>query len=166
MTFGSKINHKVAYKIDMLKNGSSSNLAVDGSTNSVIYTWQPPSDEIWYLYKFGFFIIDPGTMSPMNFGGDPGLVEGLEIIVNTAAPTTIKNIKTNIDIMMSFCEDVIIGNSTTGFLDTNDYFLGHLVFPIPIMIDGNQNHSVTIEIKDDLSPIDTIMVHVHAYKNQ
>jgi hypothetical protein len=158
-------NNDITYILADLENAGSKDMAVDGSISNVTFSYSVPASEDQYLYAIDLFLLDDGIMSHNKFGSIAELTTGISIKVKTNfEDTVIRDMKNNVDILMSFTENKIVGNSTASFLNEDDYFLGTLRFPIPIRLNGDTSDKVKIIIKDDLTGLDVFRAQARLKK--
>lgn len=156
-------NDDITYILPDLENSGNPEMNVDGTINK-IYKYQPPSDEIWLLDRVTLFILDSGDMNNANFGSIAALTNGIRLRINTSEDFIIRNIKDNVDILMAFSHNHLTGSTNTGFLSEEDYYLGSLIFPQKIRIDGSQNHNIKVVIRDDLRGIGRLKMNALLWK--
>ena len=78
-----------------LMNGGSSDMAVNGASTPVEFTYTVPENQRLALSRFMFFMETPTAMSSDQFGHLTALTNGLDIKINN---TVILNYKDNIDL--------------------------------------------------------------------
>jgi hypothetical protein len=65
-----------------LLNGTSDNMAVDGSVAPVEFSLSPPTGEIWRVASWGLYIQDTGTFDAEKWGNGVTMVNGLTPMIN------------------------------------------------------------------------------------
>jgi hypothetical protein len=149
-------NGDIVYELKSLENGGSREMAVDGTT-PVTFKFQASGTELWWLWGVHFFLLDSGVMAHNTFGSlGAALTNGLRLKIDTIADVIVKDLVDNVDILMAFNKDKLVGSTNTGFLNNDDYFFGAMTFPQPILMRGNNDDKVKILIQDDLSTVDRI----------
>jgi len=143
------------YKIADLENSGSTDFTVDGSVENVTFKWSPGDGEVWTIESITLFLLDPGTMTDSVFGAlGSALTNGLTMkIKRDSTDNLVRVMKDNSCVLMSFGHDVIVGNSATGFLESNDYFKGSFIPKSEMRLVGDTSDNVKIIVKDDLTGI-------------
>ena len=127
---------------------------VDGSSTPVIFDYEPGSGETWIVEQIGILILDSGDMSNSNFGSISSLTNGLDIKIEIEGTSYVyKNLKDNTDIVLAFPEQGLVGNSSTGFLSEEDYYVGLFRIPYPIKLHYGEDDSISAVVNDDLTGI-------------
>jgi len=159
-------SNDIAYEIHPLKNGTSESMAVDGSSDTKIFKWDVPADEVWYLDSITLALLHSDTMAHTVFGSmGSALTNGLRAVVKKLGNETIvRNLKTNFDLLKSFRSGVTVGSNANGFLNENDYFCGSLVFPDPIKLRGRDDDLVKIAVRDDLTTVTALCAEIMVRK--
>ena len=157
---------RVSYELKDLKNAGSVDMNVDGSTNNVVFKFSPNAGQVWYLEKIMIFILDGGTMSFDKFGSlTSALTNGCAIkIKSNGIEYTTRNIKTNVDLLLAFPDQRMVGSSSTAFLDEDDYYAGSIIFKNPIKLADVDNDLVKIVIKDNLTGIDAMHAQILVWR--
>ena len=145
------------YKIQALKNGSSEDMNVDGSQANVSFKWEVPSNEIWFVDEIQIFLLDAGVMSHGSFGAISALTNGLNVIIKkNGSEFSLRSIKTNLELLMSFPFPQQAGSSGTGFINDEDYYFGSFDFKFPIRLIGSNGDLIKYIVRDNLTSIDVL----------
>jgi len=142
-----------------LKDGETINMKVDGSITPKEFKFAPPAGEIWIIEGLRIFLLDGGVMAHNVFGGlaaalDVGFtVEIKKSQYEGGIESVISSIKDNVDLLTAFSTNISTGNSTSAFLNDDDWFMGTLKFGSPIRLCGDEGDLIKIVIKDDLTGI-------------
>ena len=149
-------NYDVEYKMCNLEKTGSPDMTVDGSSVEQVFSCTVSGNEMWYLESVVILVLDNGSMDYDKFGSTgSALINGCSFVVDKAGTDYIvRDIKTNTDILMAFPFSQNAGNNVTGFLSSNDYYSGSIVFKNNIRLCGADSDSVKVVIKDDLSGVD------------
>ena len=156
---------KVDYgkEIIELKLAGSNAMNVNGSVESKVFKFQPGAGERYELQGICLFILDPGDMTHNVFGSLlNSLADGLDFTVKKKVETKLRNIRDNTDILMTFGQQVMTGDSGTAFLNERDYFKGSFLWEqdeYPIL-DGDFGDLVKCSVGDDLRDILSLRVSV------
>ena len=150
----------ISYKLEYFDLNDSYDMNVDGSSEDKIFTYAPCENQSCYLEEIRFMILDSGTMNYNHFGSlGAALANGIEIYIHKAGmDIPLTTIKTNAELIMTFSANTNVGNTSTGFLNDNDYFIGTLKLPHHIRLVDGFGDSVKIKIQDDLTNIDYLRV--------
>lgn len=103
--------------IEYLKNGSSSDMNVDGSSTPVEFTISPPSGKIWYVRTISI-VIEDDNINFTKFGGIAGsLTNGVDFKVkqNGLAEVLLANVKRNAE-FASFTDELDITSASSDIL--------------------------------------------------
>lgn len=147
-----------SYQLNKLQNGGSESLLVNGSVTPVNFDWTPGASETWYLEAMSIFLADSGTTSPTNFGALSTLANGLELHAKVAGTDyTVANIRTNMDLLLTFNTDGIIP-PTSGFIEMSDAYTGTLTFNKPMKLTGSTSDFVRARVRDNLTGLDQLRV--------
>lgn len=152
-------------QIFFLLNGTSKDMNVNGSITPVNFNFTPTSGS-YYVEKIIIFIADTGTQSFDNFGAIAGpLTNGLLIKTKSnGAENDFINLKNNTDIAMSFHEHaVLLAAISTGFLNSNDFFMGSISFNNPITLKSSTGDFLRATVRDDLTAL--TILRILAYVN-
>jgi len=140
--------------VDLKTSGGSKEMNVDGSSADVEFLFVPQAGETWFLSQIGIFILDPGDMSNTNFGSIAPLTNGVEVCMkigpNEYAYNTLKD---NVDVLMAFPEQGLVGATSTGFLSDEDYYMGLFKLPTIQALHGDDADHVCAHVRDDLTAI-------------
>jgi len=143
------------YKIEKLKDGSEENMNKDGSGSNLTYKFEIPAGEEWIFHRASVFLLDSGAMTHNVFGAlGSSLNDGCRFVIKRNGDDfRIKNIQDNVDLMMAFSNNVVVGSTTTGFLNDDDYFKGDIEFPTgyPVRLIGDNGDLVKMSIRDNLT---------------
>ena len=144
------------YKLENLTNGDSKSMNVDGSSESVTFKYAIPDGEIWWLDKIDIFLLDEGTMGHAVFGSlGAALTNGVKMRIKKHGDDyVVKDIHDNVDLMMAFNQNKMVGCTDNGFLNENDYYTGTMLFDPAIRLFGADGDLVKIVVEDDLTGID------------
>lgn len=156
------INYNKEWKLVDLDYSGSIEMKVDGSTGgggSKTFKWQPGTNEVWYLKEVLIFILDDGVMSYNVFGSlGTALTTGLKFVIKKAGTDSqVRNIKDNSDLLITFNDKIQTGNTSTAFLEEDDYFRGSFVIPEDgIELSDENSDVVKMIVRDDLTGIDRL----------
>ena len=102
-----------------LLNGSSYNMAVDGSSFPVTFQNAPENGKIWYIYTVSI-ILEDSSMNFEKFGGISALTNGVDWYLkeNGGSEELLANIKRNGD-YYGFARQVILDSASTDILIVN-----------------------------------------------
>lgn len=110
--------------------------------------------------RISLVLVDPGIMSPENFGSIPALTDGLLIktVVN-GIESEITSLKDNLDILTCFTggqgQSGLPGaGADFGLFDTADWIGGTMHFPLPLRLEPNDR--LFFEVCDDLTGVQNI----------
>lgn len=150
--------------VENLKESSSKDMTVDGSSANKTYSYSPSSGTV-ALDGLVCIMDDPGAATLAKFGSITALTNGLLISVTVNGSTTnLTTIKDNADLATRF-HDNHFGNSASdtlggavGFGDSYDIFQGILRFQTPITL--TDSDSIQVVVRDNLSNILTLEIAV------
>lgn len=159
--FGTEILYPKMNSLQTLKNGSSKQMNVDGSTTPQEFIYQPAAGEIWLMERMSMMMIDTGIMSGENFGAIPnGLVNGLDVVVKSKGiEYSVFEIFDNADLALQF--DIKPIDISSGFLDNRDTFVGQRFFTKPMLLLGDEGDLVKVVVRDDLRDLEYLQALVH-----
>lgn len=155
----------VEYLSVKMKNGSNDDMNVDGSITPVLFKYDITGSE-WYLDRITFFLYDPGIMSNTVLGSLlSGLTNGIEYgYSKDGSENIIDAIKTNTEMLMNFTTDIHSGQTVTGFLNEEDYFIGSIVFNQRIILRSDTPDYIFFRINDDLTSIGSIKARARIWR--
>lgn len=148
-----------------LSNGTTDNLATDGSVNSQEFYIQPIAGETWYLSRWMMYIQDSKGFSVATLGSNGALTNGLEIIQESqGVQNTLLDyaIKTNGDISATSYDTRVdtYGNDFDILVARWSFYkTGQL-----IRLRGSHNEKLIVKVQDDLSNIQKININIQGYK--
>lgn len=150
-----------------LKNGSSSNMAVDASETSQTFKIAPADNEIIRITNWSIFIQDAKGFNVNYFGSSPALTNGLmpRLKVNDGINDMFEDgIKKNSDIA-SVTYDMQLhdfgGSGTDDILVAQIHFERDLLQSI--RLDGSQGAELQVVVSDDLSDLSRVEVMAQGY---
>ena len=153
--------------IKKLKNGSSSNMAVDASSTSQVFKIAPASNEIIRITNWMIYIQDAKGFNVNYFGSSPSLTNGLmpRLKVNDSINNMFEDgIKKNSDIA-SVTYDMQVhdfgGSGTDDILVAQIHFERDLLQSI--RLDGSQNSELQVLVSDDLTSLTRVEVVAQGY---
>lgn len=156
---------KVAHLVKKLTNGSSSDMAVNGSTTNVTFDAGPGAGIIWYIFEIGFSIDDSGNNTLGSFGAiATGLTNGLtinQVINSTTYEFTV--IKNNLDIVETFTDHYIRGVANS-FLNSTNFFSGKVELREPVTLVGDDGDTIDTIVKDNLTGVNVLEMTIEGYK--
>lgn len=145
-------------------NGTSSNLAVNGSVTPVVFTAQPQPTQIVFLESIQMLIADDKAFSINGFGGIPALTNG--VLIEYQSKGILYNLKTlfnNADIFSFFTANPpFIDRTILGASDS--FYAGDWEIQHRIVIDPAFNDFVRITVRDNLSGLANFSVHAKTFK--
>lgn len=145
-----------------LLNGSSHEMAVDGSVTPVELIASPPSGKIWYIHSVTI-VIEDGAMNFNKYGGLSALTNGVDFLLksNGIAERNIANVARNGD-YYQFVDQLIFDSSTT------DILVGKILLPLNYGTTHKLTYSNTEYIKtvvnDNLTGLSTHYVVIRGYE--
>lgn len=145
-----------------LENSGSAELAVNGLSTPVIFSFGPTSGLFYYITSLSLFFNDPGSDSD-EFGALSALTNGLKIAIDiNSTEYEIVNFKQNKYITMFFLD-----NGSTrddGIINETSSYIGGYKFPYPIMLNGNNNDKIKAVVRDNISGLSNLNILVHGYR--
>lgn len=160
-------------RAENFKNGSSKDMNVDGSVTAVDFDYTPLSGEIEYVTCVAFYINDPGSMDPSDFGSisTAPLTNGLQFLIKTdgGTETEITNMVDNDDIALRFKRSYAPGGSGEGglgMLDEDDIWIGQMVFDPPLLLDQSQGDYLRFKVRDDITALDGLKATATTWRKQ
>lgn len=155
--------------VDFVRNGSSGDLAVDGSTTPVEFKFQPSSG-IWAVHSTTIAIGCSSDPFSNGFGGNSILTNGLELKYTINSTTyTIATMICNLCVTTVFHDVVSPGLTDSKWLKDvgGRYYVGTLVFTSEngsIRLDSSDNDKFSAIVNDDLTnqDIDFLTIGYHA----
>lgn len=138
----------------------------DGS--AAIYEWAPDNADTWYMTGLSVILIDPGTMSPTNFGSISALTNGIKIEIKQHGITReFALIKNNLEMSLAFAG--IAGNSNSegvgsGWLNDQDQFRAYVDFSPGMVLRGSHADVVKVTIQDNLNALEHLCMAIHKWK--
>lgn len=160
----------VIYKSVNLLNGVSNSMNVNGSGTPVRFSFVPSSSEKWYLSEITIVLLDDGTMDPTDFGAISTLTNGITLMIQkNSISYEITRIHNNIELISSFFAggnptSAVTSGGAFGFLNTQDAYIGRIIFENPILLNGSRSDSVYISINDNLTAIDYLIASAKLYR--
>ena len=150
--------------ITPMKNGSTDNLAVDGSVTNIIYKIAPSSNQIFRLSYWQMSIKDGKGFDINNFGSNGILTNGIMPRIKADGGTydmLPAGIRTNSDLAM-IAEDFNLYTFGTAddILVTRWNFNN---FGQMVRLDGSQGDELQLVVRDNLTNISAIKVLVAGY---
>jgi len=150
-----------AYIHKFLKNGSSINLNIDGSTPVSFVTDRPLTDKKWYVKRISL-LIRSSSINLTKFGGISALSNGIELKVKQNGGTeesVITSIKVNYEFLRYFNKfDILSYNIDVLWvvLDLPEGAAGSLTY--------TGDDYVKIIVKDDLTGLGGFTAHIEGYE--
>ncbi len=143
------------------ENAGSSDMAVDGSSTSVLFTAGPSTtDETWYVTRLSISMSDNGNAAFNDFGAiASGLTNGVlveQIINSVAYPITL--IKNNDELIAGF-ESRLRGQGNS-FINDSGYINGNTMLTVPLTLNESTSDIMRITIQDDLSGLDLFVARM------
>lgn len=145
-------------------NGTSSNLAVNGSGAPVIFTAQPQPTQVVFLESIQMLLADDGAFNINGFGGVPSLTNG--VLIEYQSKGVLYNLKTllnNADIFSFFSFNPIFVDKTS-LGGSDSFYAGDWEIQHRIVIDPAFNDFVRITVRDNLSGLANFSVHAKTFK--
>lgn len=145
----------VIYRTTNLLNGTSKNMSVNGSGTPVNFQFVPTGSDIWFLESVGLFFIDPGTMDYNDFAGISGsLTNGLKLVIRSnGVEYEICNVVDNAQVVAFFNQYTSLGKSSSGIIDEDDSYTGHMKFDVPIKLNAATGDYVRFQVRDSFTSI-------------
>ncbi len=146
--------------------GGSTDLNVDGSVTPVEYTVAPVGSDVLYLSGISIWLEDKGTWVKDAFGALPGLTNGVlfELGRDTTF-TSLGNFQNNFDIASSFN-----GGQAISLKDISGEIAIIGTQPLEqkryIRLDGSNNDSIRITVRDDLIGLDNFSLKAMMWKDE
>lgn len=149
-----------------LLNGSSSEMAVNGSSTPVEFSFTPASGETWVLSSLSILIMDSGLTLYSYFGAiNSGLTNGLQLILGINGNTyEIANVKNNAELVLTFSSDSTI-MPPSGFLEVGDAYMGTFKFSAPILLSNSTGDFIKIKVRDNLTGLTTLMAKAMLHRS-
>lgn len=148
-----------------LMNAGSKLMNVNGSVTPVNFDFTPASGA-YYVEQISFFIQDTGTQGMADFGALAALTNGLLIKTKSnGIENDWQNLKDNIDLAMTFHEHaILLAAVSTGFLNSNDFFLGAFQFDNPITLKFSTSDFFRATVRDNLTGINNLRMLLYVRK--
>lgn len=148
-----------------LADGSTTSMAVDGSSTPAIYENGPGAGVKWFVYELQFLISDLKVDQRDRFGDiSGGLTNGLlcESELNST-DRTIFNLQNNSDIAVAF--DYEFSSKSDAALANEDaLFVGNLKFQNVIVLNGDNSDKIKTTVRDDLTGLFECRITIKAYE--
>jgi len=162
------LRERSIYEWNLLKNGASSNMSVDGSTTNVNFDWAPAAGRYFIKSVNIFIAIYNGDFLRNYFGNiSGGLTNGLRLrIQSNGTFYTVGTFKDNIDLKLSFpAESHQMGGSTAnnfGIGTAVSQYYAQMNFEGDIVVRKGASDLVRVIVRDDLTPLAAIRMSVFA----
>lgn len=158
-TFDPRPPFQVVHLDKNLLNGSSSSMAVNGSSTTVDFENGPPAGQIWFITHICIFITDAGTLDVGDFGGIAGsLTNGVQIIQEISSTEyELANMVNNHELSRSFSEHPFTPVATggeggeDGWFDTIKVFMGTKFLNPVVKLTGDNSDKIICRIRDNLT---------------
>lgn len=158
----------VWWKQAYLTNGSSKEMAVNGSTTPVNFTASPTSGEIWFIESLSIFLFDNGSTDPEDFGalggifGSGPLANGLLLEGQSLGSLrTYSNLKDNVDVTFAFPDKTFSPDGIAGFYNNNDILIAQARLKRPITLKGSQSDFFRAVVRDDLTGLNMLRIGIN-----
>lgn len=148
-----------------LLNGSTKDMAVNGSVTPVLYSAAPTGSDIWIIKSMSLFIFASGTVDPKEFGDIAALTQGFLLSCQSAGVGyNIFNLQDNIDISNVFSDQNFTPARGSGWLNNVDLVRAVLKFPAPITLRAANGDFIRATVRDNLTGIDELRMSVSGFR--
>lgn len=131
--------------------GGNVDMDVDGSVTPVNFDFAPSAGEVFYLENITFGLDDTGTATPIKYGNETALANGVEIIFHLdGSDYSVLTLKNNGDISLAFNNGVAQFEGGK-FMNFTKGFIAKMDFATDITLNGDDGDYVRFVIQDDLS---------------
>lgn len=156
----------VIYSERKLMNGSSAEMAVNGSSTAQNFSFTPAGGEVWYFEAISLLIIDTGVTDFDEFGSlGSQLTNGLQLLVRSGGTEyEVGNFRNNAELSLCFAEHGYTPDSTSAWLDENDMFMGMKTWRVPMTLDGDQGDYIRLRVRDNLTGLNTLRSTVRVWR--
>lgn len=147
-----------------LRNGSETNMAVDGSSTNQIFEIAPPSNQIWRISVWDIYIEDEKGFNITSYGSGSALTNGM-LIQGTFGGVTNDllefPIKTTSDII-----SVTYDMDLKTFGNDNDVLVAKWNFTDAgqfVRLDGSQGDKLQVVVRDDMTFLSKQIITAQGY---
>lgn len=156
-------NLDFAYSTKAIAERATDQLAVDGSTTKQVF-FVNPHTSLWHITGISFSMTDNAAMDDSQFGGIPGLANGILVRKKDDIYKNLMNIKTNLDFQLHCIRTNYASKAPSGFFGFSAVkdFQGQN--GIVIELDGAKSDQFQVIVQDNLTGLTSFKCLVFGHK--
>jgi len=142
------------YDIRNLLNGTNKKMDVNGSSIPVDFKYLTTGNDL-SIESISFIFAEENDVGRTQFANLSSLSNGFLVSVQkNSVVHDLFNLKDNMDIATTFTSSANNNENNSGFIKPSNYFIGRIIFGIPIFLDDSLGDFIRARVRDNLNALE------------